>query len=332
MKLTYSQVESHLSKKLFPFYLISGIDALLKHDTLRLIRKAAKNAGFHERIKFTAETGTDWTQLYTLLHSASLFTEKRFIELDFRDTTPNKTASHILEAATAQPIENTLLLISMGKIDDKVTKSVWYHEIEQKGATIPIWPITQEQFPQWIKQRAAKYRLTFTEEACHLLAAEMEGNLMAAAQTIEKIYLLKPKAPIDTDLIQTVLTNESRFTLFEFIEHFIIGDKKRALSILQYLQEEGVEPTLILWGITRELRVVAELIQELKNGSTLESLFKKHRIFGQRQRALRKASHQLSVEACWRHLNQAMLIDQQIKGALPGHAWASLQLFCFRMV
>ena len=245
---------------------------------------------------------------------------------------PNKTASKILEAYGENPVLDNLLLIDVGKIDDKIAKSAWYKSLEKIGMVVAIWPIAREQLPQWIIQRAKKYKLQINHDAANLLADYIEGNLVAAAQAIEKIYLLQPQKAIDSELITQILTDESHFTVFDFIENIIAGDKTRALHILESLKAEGSEPVLILWGITRELRLLSDIAQQLKQGSTYENAFQKHRIFARRQSAMRHFLSRHSAETCWAALTHALEIDRIIKGAAPGEVWDSLQLFCLRLV
>lgn len=331
MKLTYFQLEPHLTKQLASIYLISGEELLLKQDAIHLIRKAAKKSGFNERVRITSEAGFEWEQLYSLLYSKSLLAEKRLFELDFRDAAPNKIASQILQEYAENPAPDHILLINMGKIDSKIAKSAWYKSLEKMAIVISIWPIPREQLPQWIQQRARKYKLQFNPDAANLLADYVEGNLIAAAQAIEKIYLLKPQTTIDTHLIQTLLTDESHFTVFDFIENIIAGDLSRTMHILETLKAEGTEPVLIVWGIARELRLLADLAQQLEQGQTYEQLFQAQRIFSRRQAAIRHFLTHFTAGDCWRLLTHVAEIDRIIKGAVIGNIWDSLQLFCLRM-
>lgn len=332
MKLTYFQLEAHLAKKLAAIYIVSGDELFLKYDALSLVRKAAKQAGMTERSRLSPETSSDWEQLYPLLYSRSLLAEKRLIELDCSHSLPNKAASKILQEYSEHPESDLVLLLDMEKVDAKVSKSAWYQALEKAGIAVTIWPIPREQLPQWISQRALKFKLRFNSDAAAFLADYVEGNLSAAAQTIEKMVLLQAQSTIDIDLLKAILTDESHFTVFDFIENLIAGDKTRTLHILASLKNEGVEPVLLLWGITRELRLLAELAQQIKQGHQLESLFQTQRIFARRQQAIRRFLSTFSVADCWRHLTHAAAIDQVIKGAVPGDVWMCLQLFCLRMV
>src|SRR6187200_2724462 len=122
MKLTYFQLEPHLAKTLAPVYIVSGEEILLKQDTSNLIRKAAKQAGF-ERVKIASEPSHDWEQFYTLLNSNSLFAEKQLFEIDFRGSTPNKNISQVLQEYGKHANATNVLLIDIGKIDEKIARS-----------------------------------------------------------------------------------------------------------------------------------------------------------------------------------------------------------------
>jgi DNA polymerase-3 subunit delta len=331
MKLTYFQLEPHLTKKLAPVYIVSGEDPLLKHDALHYIRKAAKTAGFNSHVRLIAETGFDWQQLYLLLNSSALFAQKQRIELDLRDVLPNKAGSDILEAYSKHLSENNLLLINIGKIDAKIAKSAWYLALEKIGMVVNIWPIPRKQLPQWIQDRARKYKLTLSADVVNLLADHVEGNLAAAAAALEKIYLFKSEHPVDANLIKQIVSDESSFTIFDFVEHLFSANKARALHMLEQLKQEDTEPVLILWAITRELRVLADMIQQLQQGSTHEMLWQKHRIFAPRQPALRQFLANCTSQDCWKLLTHAAEIDRVIKGAVAGDVWQQLQMFCLRV-
>lgn len=331
MKLTYFQLEPHLAKQLASIYIISGDELLLKQDAFGLLRKAAKKAGFNERIRVSADTGHDGEELYSLLYSTPLFAEKRLLELDYRDSSPDKTAAKILQEYGKKPDPDLLLSLDIGKVDSKTAKCAWYQTLANAGVVISLWPIPREQLPQWIIQRARRYKLTLQPDAASLLADYVEGNLIAAAQAIEKLYLLQPKKTVDIELIQNVLTDESRFTLFDFIDSLIAGDLSRMLHILDALQSDDTEPVLILWGIARELRLLADYTRRIQEGTTHQQLFQQQKIFPRRQAAVRQFLDRFSSSDCRHLLVQAAELDRIIKGAVKGDAWDALRIFCLRM-
>jgi DNA polymerase-3 subunit delta len=222
-------------------------------------------------------------------------------------------------------------LLDLVKLDNKIIKQAWYQSLEKIGIVIPIWPISPEQMPQWIINRAKKYNLHIDNDSARLLSEYVSGNLAAALQAIEKIYLSHPEKRVDESLIKKILVDESHYTIFDFVENLISGNQAATLQILKNLKEEGIEPVLILWGITRELRLLADFAQQLKQGMSFEVLWQKQRIFSRRQTAMRHFLSKNSAEQCWQHLTHAIEIDRIIKGAACGNVWNALQLLCLRI-
>ncbi len=332
MKLSLAQLELHLKKNISSIYIISGEEIILKRDAIMQIRKAAKLAGFHEYKRVMLNAELDEKELYHALYANSLFEEKCLLELDLSHHTPTKAIGSLLQEYANNPSSNIVLLMNMEKIDEKIRKNSWYSTLEKNSISIAVWPIPREQLPVWIKNRAKKYRLQINEEAITLLADYVEGNLVAAQQAIEKLYLLQTTGMIDIKTIQSILPDESRFTVFEFVDYLIAGEIARALHTLDHLQEEGIEPTLILWGIARELRLLAEMATQIQQGCTCETLLQKHRIYARRQSAVRYFLSTYSAEDCWRYLKQLAELDKITKGVVAGNSWQALQLFCLKMI
>lgn len=331
MKINLPQLEPEVRKGLSNIYVISGDDPVLKNDAIRFIRKAAKQAGFTERTRLAPDAGLDEDQLYTSLYSPSLTADKAVLELDLRSKAPVKSVAGILAEYAKKPTNDILLIIDIAKLDDAAKRSAWYKAVEKSGTVVTVWPISREQLPQWIKTRGKRYKLDIPHDAAMLLADYVEGNLTAAAQTIEKLYLLKHDKPIDSSVIKSVLADESRFTVFDLTEAMISEDKARTIHILKTLQIDGMEPTIVLWGITRELRILANLMEGYQNGSSWDELFRKNRIFSRRQGLVRRFLSHFSINQCHQCLTQAADIDRTLKGALPGNPWDAMQLLCLRL-
>lgn len=330
MKINHAQLTLQLKKNLAPYYVITGDELLLKQDAIDAIRNAVKNAGFDERISIQNDTAGEVDSLYTLLNNGSLFTEKKYIELDFRETLPNKQIAAILESDTKHPSPDRVLLIQIGKVDQKILKSSWYHAIEKIGLIVSTWPIPQKQIPEWIRMRASQYQITLSKEAAELIADYTEGHLMAAAKTIEKIRLIKPQKIVDVPIIKAILSDESHFNLFDLTDALLSRNGARILHIINRLKLDQIEPILILWAITRELRILAKMQKEVKQGANIEHLFEKYKIFYSKRPFIQRFLNTYSEKDCWSSIEHASKIDQIIKGGRAGNPWHDLTLLCLR--
>lgn len=332
MKLAYPQLIQHLSKNIAPIYLVSSDELLLIQEAVDAIRSAAKKTGFSERVSTTAEAKSDWAKLlYTDTHSRSLFSNKKIIELNLTHIKLNSTNGKVFEDYASRPLADTLLIISTTKLDAKVEKTTWYKAIEKTGAVMPIWPITAEQLPQWVMQRARKTNLQLTPQAAERLATLVEGNLLAAAQEIEKLSLLYPNQTLDHHAIENAVMDNARFDIFNLADSALLGDSLRCVRILKNLSDEGIEPTLVLWALTREVRVLADMQKQLQQGASLSSLFAKARIWEKRQAGFRAFLQRYKYGNCCDLLIHAAKIDRTIKGIEIGDIWNELESFVMQI-
>lgn len=325
MKLAYPQLVPHLAKSLAPLYLISSDELLLVQEAIDAIRHAAEQAGFSERIAITAESSKDVEKLlYEEAHGLSLFASKRIIELNLSHIKMTQAIGKTLETYAQNPLNDTLLIIHTNKLDSQYEKSAWYKTIEKQSITVPIWPIPAEQLPSWIMQRAKKSQLTLTKLAAEWLATQVEGNLLAAAQEIEKLSLLTQDT-IDHHTIQAIVTDHARFDIFNLVDNALLGHRKRSLHILQHLAAEAIEPTLILWALTREIRTLADILKQMQQGIPLATLFSQFRIWDKRKSCVQACIQRHSVTHCWHWLRQSAKIDRIIKGIEVGNPWDALE-------
>jgi len=332
MKLPYQQLEQHLAKQLAKIYLVSGDELLQTQEAIDLIRHTAIKAGFSERVRISADASAEWgKQLYAEAHSLSLFAERRIVELDLRGAKLNQTTTEMLVQYAENPPTHILLLIYANKLDQKTEQSRWYKAIDKNGVTIPIWPVTAEQLPQWIQKRAKKNNLALSHQAALWLSEQIEGNLLAAAQEIEKLCLLNPLGALDEDALEHIVMNHAHFDVFNLVDSILVGNSKRSLTILKNLFDEDSEPTLILWALTRELRTMAELYRQTQQGVSLSALFTQLRIFEKRQAAVRAFQKRATATRCWDWLVQASKIDRIIKGAEIGHVQNELEQLVLSM-
>lgn len=325
MKINLQQLSTVLSKSLAPIYLISGDEPLLLQEAVDMIHQTAKQAGFAEYVRISMDSA-DWGKiLYEDTHSLSLFSNKRVFTIDLQESKFTAANTKILQDYAENTPADSLLLIKTHKLDSKIEKSAWYKAIDATGVIVTIWPINREQLPAWIIQRAKKADLKLTLDAAERLADKIEGNLLAAAQEIEKLRLLQTSDAVDASFIENNVNDNNHFDIFALVDSMLAADHNRSFRILHSLFAEGTEPILILWAMTRELRLMADLLEQLKKGAALSALFSQFRIWEKRQANVRNFLKRNTLEKCWKLLSQAAFIDKIIKGAESGNVKIELE-------
>ncbi|MCF5632714.1 DNA polymerase III subunit delta, partial [Pseudomonas syringae] len=275
MKLAPAQLGKHLQGTLAPVYVISGDDPLLCQEAADAIRAAARQQGFDERQVFSADASFDWGTLLQAGASMSLFAERRLLELRLPSGKPGDKGAAALMEYCARPAEDTLLLISLPKLDGSAQKTKWGKALIEGAQTqfVQIWPVDIGQLPQWIRQRLSQAGLAATQDAVELIAARVEGNLLAAAQEIEKLKLMAEEGQITVETVQAAVADSARFDVFGLTDAVLNGEAAHALRMLEGLRGEGVETPVILWALTRELRALANMSQQFSQGVPLDKIF-----------------------------------------------------------
>ena len=318
MRLRAEQLPAALARGLAGFYLVSGDEPLLVGETADAIRAAARAAGYADRRVFFIDRSFSWDELRLESQSLSLFAERRLFELRMPSGKPDKGAALLAELA-AQRAPDLIFLVITDKLDRKVSDAPWVQAIEKHGAWVPIFPVDSEALPAWLRARAKMLNIEIDPEASQLIVERVEGNLLAAQQELEKLGLLANGAPIGAELVRRSVGDSARYDVFQLGEAAAAGDAARALRILLGLKSEGVEPTLVLWALVRELRGMwqardRERLRSAARGSGWNlAATPSARALG-RLRKLPLAPLLL----------QASRTDRVIKGLSPGDAWSAL--------
>jgi DNA polymerase III subunit delta len=253
LRIRAEQLPAALARGLAGMYLVSGDEPLLVGEAADGIRAAARAAGYADRQVFFIDRSFSWDELRLASHSLSLFAERRLFELRMPSGKPDKGAALLAELA-AQPAPDLTFLIITDKLDRKVSDAPWVQAIEKHGAWVPIFPVEAAALPAWLRARAKALHIEIDPEASQLIVDRVEGNLLAAQQELEKLGLLANGESIGVDLVQRSVGDSARYDVFQLAEAAAAGDAVRALRVLLGLRSEGVEPTLILWALVRELR------------------------------------------------------------------------------
>lgn len=330
MKINFDQLTKQLSKNLASIYLITGNEPLLIEEAKTAIREAAFQAGYTEREQFTVTAQFDWNQLLFHAQSLSLFSNLSLLEINLSNQKLGQTGSKALQAYLQQIPKDKILLITADKLETSVQKSAWFTQLEKIGIVVQIWSVESHQLPQWINQRAQQAGLQIDAQGIKILSAYCEGNLLAAKQTIEKLKLLIGGGQINSQIIMESIADNARFDVFKLTDTLLQGNSTQSLRILQTLQQQALEPIIILWAITRELRNLIQIIAALQQGRSIDQALQQQQIWSSRKALMQKAIQRHNKQRLENLLSQAKRIDEVIKGITPGNIWDELLNLCLR--
>lgn len=328
MWLKAEQLSSALARNLAPIYFVSGDEPLQVGEAADAIRLAAKNAGYENRELFTVDAHFSWMDFLQAADSMSIFSDKKIIDLRLPSGKPGMEGSKALIKYCDRLPEDTLLLITASKLDKSAKKSKWVTTLEKHGVVIQVWPLEGTDLVRWIQQRMQLRGLSSNKQGLGLIASRVEGNLLAANQEIEKLYVLYGQGVLTEQQIQEVVADASRYDVFNLVTAALTGRVDRVNKILLGVRQEGVAAPVVLWALTREIRSLLGIQQQLEAGQPRNSVFMKHQVWDKRQKLVSHALTRLSRQGLLNALLLATKTDRQIKGEQRGDCWESLLEIC----
>lgn len=313
MKLRPDQLTSHLRQGLKPLYLVSGDEPLLVQETLDSIRQSAREQGVTEREILHIDKGFDWGAFTLSANTLSLFGDRRLIELRFTGKPDAAAATALTDYASNPPPDNILLII-FPKLDAGAQKAAWYSQCDTAGVCIILYPLEASAFPDWLKARLRQRGLEADTDALRLLIESTEGNLLAAAQEIDKLSLLHEKGALSFDAVQQAIGHSARYDVFELCDTVMQGHTEKALRILNNLLNEGEAETVILWTLLKDIRALLGAAALVEKGSPVNAALAQQGVWQKRQPLLATALKRLPLRHLEALLLLALEIDRGVKG------------------
>lgn len=324
MNIRADDLAAHLSRKIEPLYVVHGDEPLLALEAGDAIRAAARSAGVGEREVLVAEPGFKWDAFIAANANASLFGDRKLVDLRVPSGKPGAEGGKALETYAANPNPDNVTLITLPRLDKATQGSAWFMALADAGVTIAVQPLERDALPRWVAGRLARQQQKAASETLAFLADHCEGNLLAARQEIEKLGLLLPEGLLAHEAVVAVVADVARYDVFAASDAWLGGDAARALRVLSVLEAEGDGPQLALWALGEDLHALAAVQAMTRDGVPMAAALRNARVWGKRQSALERAARRMTQASVERLLASLARVDALSKGIGLGHAWNEL--------
>jgi DNA polymerase III subunit delta len=297
---------------LAPVYLIAGPETLRVLEAADAIRARARGAGIGEREVFDADgRDFDWNQLDASFNAPSLFSARRLVEVRLPSGKPGKDGAEVMITANEW---------------SKAHQGKWAEAVNRIGVLSVAWAIKPHELPDWIERRLRGKGLRADPAAVQRLAERVEGNLLAAAQEIDKLALLADGQPLDVERMESLVADAARYDVFRLLEATFSGQSPAVLRMLAGLRGEGEAVAALMPMVIRELLAGAGLARVQARGGNLAAEMKSRGIWESRQAPYKRALQRHPEGKRWeRFVAEAGLVDRIAKGRADGDAWLALE-------
>ena len=329
VRLDSNQLKQHLLHNLSPLYVLLGDEPLAQSECLDAIRLAARKAGADERTSHIAERNFNWQQIQLFSQELSLFSSKRILEIYIPSGKPGVDGGKVLTTLAANLIPDTTIIVVLPSLEREAKNSAWFNALQSASTLIELKEVAPSQLPQWLAARLAQQNQSTEAASLAFIAHQVEGNLLAAHQEIQKLALLYPAGEISAEAVRESVLNVARYDAFQLGEAVLAGDAARTSRILHGLQDEGENAVAVMNPLMWVLRPLVRIKHAEARGENLITAMTNARIYGDRQSLVKRALVRLSVRQLEAALQKLCDIDKTAKGVMQGDAWLELSRLCF---
>ena len=313
------------AEPLRPAYLIAGAETLLVLEAADAVRAAAREQGCSERETFEADArGFDWNALAPQVNAPSLFSAKRLLELQLPTGKPGKEGAELIADFCANPPPDVTLLVLAGAWS-RQHGGKWSEAVSRAGHFVEVREVRVHELPNWLERRLRARGLRADAGAVQLLAERVQGNLLAAAQEVDKLALLDDGRTLDAARMEQLIAESARYDVFGLVDAALNGKPAQVARIVAGLQAEGEAVPALMGMVTMELQRAAALAQTKARGGNLAAEFRAQRVWDSKQAAYTRALSRHDAMQWERFVAEAGRVDRIAKGRAPGDAWRQLE-------
>ncbi len=304
--------------------IVSTDEVLLQKECCDQIISEAKHQGVSEREIFDVVDKFNWDDLIASSHSLSLFSEVKLTDIRFSKS-PKKDAQQALVTLLETADQENLFLIRLPKLEKRQKSTKWFKAVSKNAKLQELWPPQAYAFNDWIQTRAISLSLNLEAEACAMLAQQTEGNLLAASQSLEKLKLLFPDELINLTMLNEVVSDNARYSVFLCLDEALLGKGERAVRMLKKFQQESIAPISILVNLTREIKLCNDVSISTSRGQSPMQALSKTFLWDSKKKMIVSAAARLPL-AIWQKLViRCAYLDRMVKGQEKGNVWQELE-------
>jgi len=304
MKLDYLQALKRVNEARGA-WVLHGQEPLLEQNLVDAFRSSWQSREV-ERQRYDISSASDWKNVFNALNSLSLFSSQLAIEVH-GNIKPDANGLKLLKSYLQQDSDN-LLLVVMPKQDASSLKSSFFQTIDANGVNVSLVANYPKDRQQILGIEAEKLGIKLANDAWQWLEQHHEHNLLAAKNSLMRVADTFAEVDIiQIDHLYACLQDQSRYSTYDLSDALLNGNLAQSIKIFQYLIASGEPMSLILWSISKEMRLLMQLFEQPQNALQIGIWKTKVSLY---QQALRRLSPQRFLS--WPQL--LIRIDAAIKG------------------
>lgn len=327
----------HVNKYPIPaIYILAGKDPYLMLETAKQIKHRWYITNIQDKALPSSDpisnewysilyidAATDWLLLEAQANNYNLFTQNLFIDVRYEKCTLDSMAMLFLQRYLLNSNDRCLITIQTPNLTLKqLTAFINYANMH----VIQIAPLSRVALQYWIQEQLEQKNLQYSTDTVNLLYRLTQGNMLACAQAIERIHLTADTASVTSELVTEQLVEQFHYELFELSDACLQQDTNLTLCQLRYAQQKGVQPIIVLWWLTQEIRNLIKLKALTMRAISLHDACEQLNIWSTRIHLYKTAVMKITEEHLIVLLQYCKIADEWIKSSRNNnHVWQLLE-------
>ena len=265
-------IDLNIKEKKFPgVYLLYGEEVYLKRQYRDKLLAALTLQG--DTMNFSAYQGKDINpgELIDLAETLPFFAEKRVILVE--DSGFFKTTCDALAEYFPQVNETTCFIFVESEVDKRGRT---YKAVKKSGSAVEFIPQTESVLTRWVLGRIKRENKNITQPVLSMFFERTGFDMSNIDRELEKLlcYTLK-KDVIEAEDVKAVVTEKISNKIFDMVDAISAHNQKKALDLYYDLLTLKEAPMRILFLITRQFRILAEVKELTGKGYPRSEIAKK---------------------------------------------------------
>lgn len=328
MIINYHALAATLQKQKSSLYILCGQEPFLLNDAALQIKHYYRQHEVDEKILYVQQA-SDWNLFIDAANSYSLFFESMLLDVRYDKKNLDAAGKKALSEYTRNMNSKCIIVFRAPNASAKEFQSLSGQDMV---ALLQIPPMNQQAVQKWISAQLQAKSLQFTNEVPELIHRYTQGNMLACAQAIERLALTyEENTVVAVQDVVDHLSDQCEFQLYELPEACLQGCPEKAIHLLRHAAQERVEPTLVLWLLTQEIRQLLSLSHLVKQSINFNDACSQLKIWSSRIRFYQQALKRLTQKQLSNLLEHCNHIDTAIKTGKNLMVWQALEQLSLRL-
>lgn len=323
MQIQYQALKAHLNQNLAAMYVLIGQDPYLLNEAAYQIKKTWKSRGETDETVINITSTSDWSKLIEESNSYSLFADHVLIDSRLDKKSIEQAGQKALKSYLQNTNPRCLIILRAPNVTSKQLQ--WLKSFNNT-AIVQIYPFSPNAMVSWITQQLQNSAIQYQPQVPQLIHQFTQGNMLACAQVIEQVKLIySEQALLTEEAIMALLSDQCHFSLFELADACLSADVNKSIHIIRQSSLNRTEPSLILWVLSQEIRVLINLSLKLKHNLNVNQACQDLKIWPKRIKLYQSALSRQTLSMLYQLLQLCKQIDEAIKSNQSHLIWQQLE-------